>query len=135
MTEIENIQPRGLVDVRGFGFSHVTKATGGSQIYVSGQVSVDDHGQTVGQGDLSAQTRQVMENLRLALASVKASFADVVKLTVYIVDYEPSIRSEVMAVRNEYIDPNNAPASTLIGVSALAAPDYLIEIEAIAHVE
>ncbi len=135
MANIENIQPDGLVDVRGFGFSHVTKATGGSQVYISGQVSVDEFGRTVGAGDLGAQTRQVMENLQSALASVDATFADVVKINVYIVDYEPSIRGDVMAIRNEYIDPNNAPASTLVGVSALAAPDYLIEIEAIAHIE
>lgn len=135
MVKIENIQPDGLVDVRGFGFSHVTKVTGGSQVYISGQVSVDEFGRTVGEGDLPAQTRQVMENLQSALAAVDASFTDVVKISVYIVDYEPSIRGDVMAIRNEYIDPNNAPASTLIGVSALAAPDYLIEIEAIAHIE
>ena len=134
MVTIENIQPSGLVDVRGFGFSHVTKATGGTQIYISGQVAVDETGRTVGTGDLIAQTRQVMENLKLALAAVEASFSNVVKLTVYIVNYDPSKRGEVLAVRNEYIDPHNAPASTLVGVQALAAPDYLIEIEATAYI-
>ncbi len=134
MVKIDNIQPDELVDVRGFGFSHVTRATGGSQVYISGQVAVDDRGRTVGAGDLIAQTRQVMENLKHALASVEAGFSDVVKLTVYVVDYDPSRRGDVMAIRNEYIDANNAPASTLVGVQALAAPDYLIEIEAIAHI-
>jgi len=132
---IENIQPKGLVDVRGFGFSHVTKAAGGSQIYISGQVSVDAQGKTVGAGNLLVQTRQVLENLKLALEAVDATFANVVKLTVYVVDYDPATRGDVMAIRNEYIDPHNAPASTLIGVSALAAPDFLIEIEATAHIE
>ena len=135
MAAIENIQPSGLVDVRGFGFSHVTKATGGTQIYISGQVAVDETGKTVGTGDLIAQTRQVMENLKLALASADATFSNVVKLTVFIVDYDPSRRGEVMSVRNEYIDPHNAPASTLVGVQALAAPDYLIEIEATACID
>ena len=135
MVRIEHIQPDGLVDVRGFGFSQVTKVTGGSQIYISGQVAVDEHGSSVGKDDLQAQTRQVMENLKSALTYVNATFAHVVKMNVYIVDYDPSIRGIVMAVRNEYIDPNKAPASTLVGVSALAAPDYLIEIEAIAHID
>lgn len=135
MAEITHIQPEGLVDVRGFGFSHVTTARGGTQIYIAGQVAVDKLGQTVGVGNLLTQTRQVMENLRIALAAAGATFSDAVKLNVYIVDYDPARRAEVMAVRNEYIDPDNAPASTLVGVQALAAPDYLIEMEVTAIID
>lgn len=135
MKSIEHIQPPGLVDVRGFGFSHVTKVSGGTAVYIAGQVAVDEQGQSVGVGDLVEQTRQVMENLQTALSAAGAGFADVAKLNVYIVDYDPAKRGAVLAVRNEYIDPFNAPASTLVGVSALAAPDYLIEIEATAYLD
>lgn len=135
MSTITHLQPDGLVDVRGFGFSHVTVTSGSKIIHVSGQVSVDEQGQPVGIGDIKAQTRQVMNNLELALASAGANFTDVVKFGVFIVNYDPSVRGDIMAIRNEFVDPHDAPASTVIGVQALAAPEYLIEIEASAALD
>ena len=135
MPDIERIQPDGLVDVRPFGFTQVVTATGGKHVFISGQVSVDEQGTPVGIGDLVAQTHQVMKNLSAALASVSASFDNVVKLTVFIVNYQPAVRGEVLAVRNQYVSLDHSPASTLIGVQALASEEFLIEIEAVAVVE
>ncbi len=135
MAEIKRIQPEGLVDVRGFGFSQVVVARGGTHVHISGQVAVDAEGRTVGPGDLAAQTHQVMRNLGAALASVSATFDNVVRLGVFIVDYDPARRAQVLAVRNEYVDPAQVPASTLLGVQSLVSPDYLIEIEATAVID
>lgn len=126
------IKPEGLSNNP--AYTHVVAATGGTTVYISGQVAVDASGATVGAGDLEAQTRQVMENLKVALAAAGATFDDVVKITTYVVGYEPSMRPVIAGVRGAYLSGDNPPASTLVGVQALAAPEWLIEIEAIAVV-
>ncbi len=68
-------------------YTHVVVADAGKTVYISGQVALDANGQIVGQGDLRAQTRQVFENLRIGLVSVGATFADVIKMNTYIVNY------------------------------------------------
>ena len=128
---IERIQPAGLR--RPPTYTPVVRAVGGATVYISGQISVDIDGRVVGAGDFAEQTRQVFENLRLALASVGADFSNVVKMNTYIVDYTPDHREVLGTIRDELLD-GALPASTLIGVQALAAPEYLIEIEAIAVV-
>lgn len=95
---------------------------------------MDASGAIVGEGDLSAQTEQVFANLGIALAAAGATFADVVKLTTYVVDYTPAARPLVAAIRSRYF-PTLPPASTLVGISALALPGWLIEIEAIAMLD
>jgi len=126
------IKPEGLSNNP--AYTHVVASTGGTTIYISGQVAVDAAGATVGAGDLEAQTRQVMENLKVALAAAGATFDDVVKITTYVVGYEPSMRAVIAGVRGSYLSGDNPPASTLVGVQALAGPEWLIEIEAIAVV-
>ncbi|MDA0364483.1 MAG: RidA family protein [Chloroflexi bacterium] len=126
---LEHIQPDGLA--RPTGYTHVVRARGGSTVYVSGQISADADGKVVGEGDFAAQARQVFANLRAALASVGAGFEHVAKMTTYIVNYTPELRPALVAARSEVMG-DVAPASTLIGVQALAAPAYLIEVEVIA---
>lgn len=116
------------------GFSQVVVASGARTIYISGQVAMDAEGKLVGEGDLGAQTEQVMRNLGKALAAGGASFADVVKITTYVVDYKPEMRAVVGKARSPFFAGREPPASTLVGVSALALPGWLIEIEAIAVV-
>jgi enamine deaminase RidA (YjgF/YER057c/UK114 family) len=128
---IERVYPEGLR--RPPTYTPVVRAVGGAAVYVSGQVSVDESGAIVGAGDFAAQARQVFANLRLALAAVGADFGHVVKMTTYIVDYEPSQRDVLGAARSEAM-ADALPASTLIGVQALADPAYLLEIEAVAVV-
>jgi enamine deaminase RidA (YjgF/YER057c/UK114 family) len=109
----------------------VVTAGPGRHVFVAGQVALDANGQVVGKGDIVAQTRQVMENLRLALEAAGAGFADVVKVVNYITDVE--LFGQMAEVRKEFlVEP--FPVSTLVEVPALIFPDLLIEIEAIAVV-
>jgi enamine deaminase RidA (YjgF/YER057c/UK114 family) len=116
------------------GYTHVVRARGGTTIYIAGQVALDAGGVVVAPGDLGGQTRQVFLNLQTALAAADAGFQDIVKLNTYIVDYRPELRDVYRAVRNEFL-PADPPASTLVGVQALAQPEFLIEVEAIAVIE
>ncbi len=114
------------------GYTHVVVSGSGKTLYISGQVPVNDAGQIVGAGDLKAQTQQVYENLRYCLRFAGANFEDIVKMTTYVVNYKPSDIDIVREVRKGYLSKENPPASTLVGVQALAHPEYMIEIEAIA---
>mgnify|MGYP003345769068 CR=1 FL=1 len=113
-------------------FRSAVSVTGGTTIYISGQVSQDAAGNVVGEGNLLAQTRQVYRNLGIALSAAGATFADVVKLNVYVVGYQSEHRALLQSVREGHVSKDHPPASTLIGVQALARPEYLVEIEAIA---
>jgi enamine deaminase RidA (YjgF/YER057c/UK114 family) len=134
MSEIRRIQPPDLADSRPSGFTQVVATRGENLIFVSGQVAVDRHGRLVGRGDLGAQTHQVFRNLAAALQAASAGLEDVVKLTIYVVDYKSSDRARLLEVRRRYFAPENLPASTLVGVQSLAAEGFLIEVEAIAVV-
>jgi len=94
--------------------------------------SIDERGNVVGPGDLAAQAAQAMRNVGLALAAAGASYADVVKITTYVVDYKPEHRAVIGAARAPFFSGRPPPASTLLGVSALALSEWLVEIEAIA---
>jgi enamine deaminase RidA (YjgF/YER057c/UK114 family) len=86
----------------------------------------------VGAGDLATQTEQVMRNLGLALAAGGATYSDIVKTTMYVVNYKPEDRLVIGKARAPFFAGTAPPASTLVGVSSLAHPEWLIEIEAIA---
>ncbi|OWK45601.1 RidA family protein [Fimbriiglobus ruber] len=114
------------------GFTHVVAATGGKTVYVSGQVSVNEKAEVVGKGDFRAQVEYTFQNLQVALASAGATFGDVVKITYFVVDLKPELVSVIREVRRKYLAPDEPPASTLVGVTTLVVPDWLIEIELIA---
>ncbi len=130
MSELTHIRPDGLANNP--AYTQVVTAHGSRTVYISGQVSLDAEGNTVGAGNLGAQTAKVMANLEIALEAAGATFDDVAKITTYVVNYQPSDRAVIAAARAPYFTPGSPPASTLVGVAALAAPDWLIEIEAIA---
>jgi enamine deaminase RidA (YjgF/YER057c/UK114 family) len=132
MSELQYIQPDGHFVIP--SYTHVVLRSRPRTVYVSGQVASDHDGNTVGVGDYAAQTEQAYENLRAALAAAGATFADVTKMTVYVVGLTPDVRSEIGVIRAHFM-PANPPASTLVGVSALAMPDWLIEVEAIATLD
>jgi enamine deaminase RidA (YjgF/YER057c/UK114 family) len=117
------------------GFSQVVAASGRRTIYTAGQVSIDERGALVGAADLAAQTAQAMRNVGLALAAVGASYADIVKITTYVVNYKPEHRSIIGKARAPFFANGTPPASTLVGVAALALPEWIVEIEAIAVVD
>ena len=116
-------------------FSQVVAASGRRTIYTAGQVSIDERGALVGGDDLAAQTAQAMRNVGLALSAAGASYADIVKITTYVVNYEPEYRSIIGKARAPFFANGTPPASTLVGVTALALPEWIVEIEAIAVVD
>lgn len=132
MSTLEHPRAEGLF--QNPAYSHVVVASGTRIIYTAGQVSIDAHGALVGGGDLGAQTAQVMRNVGLALAAGGASYADVVKITTYVVNYKPEHRAVIGKARAAFFANGTPPASTLVGVAALAHPDWLVEIEAVAVV-
>lgn len=130
--QVEFINPPTLCPT--IGWTHVATVTGGKTIYISGQVSVNDKGEVVGKGDLKAQTVQVFENLKHALAAAGATFKHVVKSNLYVVGLKPEQVPIIREVRGRYFDANNPPVSTLVGVEKLVGPDWLIEVELVAVV-
>jgi reactive intermediate/imine deaminase len=126
-----SINPEGMAAPVGPYAHVVTVPPGGRLVYCAGAVALDTDGNVVAEGDIVGQTRQVMENLRLALAAGGATFDDVVKVTNYVVDVEDW--RKVLPVRAEYLK-EPYPASSFVEVSALIFPELLIEIEAVAVV-
>lgn len=131
--EKQYVNPAGLSTPR--GYTHVVTVSGGKTIYVAGQVALNEKGEIVGQGNLRAQATQVYENLKTALAAVGATPADVVKVNTYVVNLKAEDLPAIREIRSKYFPQQNPPASTLVGVTALAHPDFLIEVEAVAVVK
>ena len=109
------------------GYSHIVIATGQRLAFVAGQAALDEQFTIVGPGDLGAQTRKVMENLRYALDELGAGWTDVVKATVYTT--QPNAYAEIGEAMGEALGGAEPPAQVLIGVTGLALPELLIEIE------
>jgi len=124
------LKPEGIAP--GTGYTHVVVTSPGKLVFIAGQIARDKQGNLVGKGDLRAQTVQVFENLKAALGAAGATFNDVVKINWYVKDYKPESLTALREVRSMYVNKDNPPASTLIGVASLAQEDYLIEVEAIA---
>lgn len=129
---IERINPKSLYDSLSYGFSHATLQKGGQTLHLAGQVAWDAAGNVVGPGDLAAQTRQALANLKAVLADAGAAPADIVRLRTYVVDHSPDKLGPVLGQLPEFYDGALPAPNTFIGVQALALPDFLVEIEATA---
>ncbi len=111
-------------------YSQAIKVTGAQTIlFISGQVDYDDKGQPGHPGDFAAQARATFSALKAQVEAGGGTLANIVKLTTFLVDIRH--RAELAAIREEFFG-KRAPASTLVGVTALAMPGWLIEVEAIA---
>jgi 2-iminobutanoate/2-iminopropanoate deaminase len=122
------IQPQSLSDPRP-RYSQGILTDGGKVLFVAGQTASDKEGKVVGKGDIEAQTRQVFENLSAVLKEAGGTLDNLVMTTTYITDRK--YREGYNRVRmGQY--KVNAPTSTLVIVTGLASPDYLIEISGIA---
>jgi enamine deaminase RidA (YjgF/YER057c/UK114 family) len=127
------VNPAGLPEVP--IYRQVSVATGSRLVHVAGQVAVDADGTMVGEGDLAAQVEQCYLNVATALAEVGGSFDDVVKLTVYLVDWTPGkmpLFADGVARASATLGVTPLPPLTGIGVAALAEPGLLVEVEATA---
>lgn len=113
------------------GYSHVVTATG-TMVFVSGQIALDKDGKIVGAGDIRAQATQVLQNVKSALAAAGATFADVVKQNTYVVNLNAESLAAIREVRAQFFPAGDPPASTLVGVTALAMEGLLIEVEVVA---
>ena len=118
------------------GYSHVAKVNRGTLVYIAGQVSSDASGKLVGEGNFEAQVEQVFTNVKLALEAAGAAMADIVKLNTYLVaEVSQDDLPKMRAIRDRYLNKEKPPASTLVVVSRLARPGWLIEIEAVAAID
>ena len=118
------------------GYSHVAKVNKGTLVYIAGQVSSDASGKLVGEGNFEAQVEQVFKNVKLALEAAGATMADIVKLNTYLVaEVSQDDLPKMRAIRDRYLNKEKPPASTLVVVSRLARPGWLIEVEAVAAID
>lgn len=124
------LSPAGLA--RPTGYSHVVAASGGTTVYISGQVAFGTAGSVVGEGDHRQQAEQVFANLQLALAAAGAGFEHVVKVTYFVVGLSREVTLMLREVRSGYLSAERPPASTLVAVAGLVDPRLLIEVEAVA---
>ena len=113
-------------------YSQAAIAAGKRLIFLSGQCGLDIEGNTVGT-DIRSQTRQTFENIRLILASVGATLDDILHTDVFMVNVQRDLEG-YLEVRREYF-PQNPPPSTLVGVTCLVAPEYLVEVKAVAELD
>lgn len=129
MTKIRHLNPATVAKPP--GYTHVVEVTGpGRTVYIAGQLGLDSDNNLVGKpGDFRAQCTQAFQNLGHALASVGATFNDVVKINNYLTDIAHiGIFREV---RDTFLNTKAPPASTTIAIPALARPGALFEIEAV----
>ncbi|GGA00962.1 RidA family protein [Dyella caseinilytica] len=113
------------------GYSQLVEVTGGKLVFVAGQVALDKGGSLVGAGNFARQADQVFQNLRAAIESRGGTLKDIIKFTMFVTDITqlPALRE----VRDRHlVGVKNPPASTLVQVSGLFRPEFLIEIEAVA---
>ncbi len=123
----EIINPKTLFQAE--GFSHAVATTGTKTIYVSGQLPWDENFQLIGEDDLKKQTEKSLENIEHVLDEVGATWDHVVKLVIYTTKPEES--EIISTAKVKKLNGVEAPADSLIGVTALADSRCFVEIEAI----
>jgi enamine deaminase RidA (YjgF/YER057c/UK114 family) len=126
----EYINPNNLFPSLPHGFSQVVVAIGRKMVFISGQTAWNERKEIVGDSVLE-QARQAFRNLEKAMEAGGGTLKDVVALRIYVVDYQAECGTAVAIALREFFS-ENPPTSTWIGVSALADPEFLIEIEATA---
>src|ERR1051325_3781482 len=128
----EYLNPDSLFPSLPHGFSQVVVASGRKLVFISGQTAWDPRKNIVGGDNLLQQARQALGNVAAAMEAAGGLIKDIVALRIYIVNYQAESAGAVGKVLREFFSPANLPASTWVGVSALAVPEFLIEIEATA---
>ena len=131
----QHLNPVTLFPSLQHGFSQVVVAQGSRTVCLSGQTAWDANKQIIGGNDLGEQTRQALRNVQTAVEAAGGTLADVVSLRLYIVNPQPGDTGPAGAALREFFPADKPPASTWIGVTALAVADFLIEIEAVAVID
>jgi len=127
----EPVNPPSVFSSLDHGFSQAVAASGTRTLYLSGQVAWDAERRLVGH-DLEAQAMQAFANVQAVVEAAGGTVADVVSLRIYVVDYRPEKAPAVSRALRHFFTGDVKPASTWVGVAALADPGFLIEVEAIA---
>ena len=128
MSKVQFSNPKRLAQPP--GYSYVVETSGGRTVYFAGQLGVDENNKMVG-ADFRSQCARAFENLTVAIKAAGGGWSDVVKINNYVIDIETNI-AIFREVRDTFLNTKAPPASTTIGVPALARPGGLFEIEAIA---
>src|SRR4051812_18337072 len=100
--QTEFLKPEGVAAAN--GYTHVVTTGPGKLIYLSGQVALNPKGELVGKDDLPAQTEQVFQNMKAALAAAGATFSDVIKINWYVKDLKPEALPAVRRIRDKYVN-------------------------------
>lgn len=130
--KIIHINPKALYKNPAFSQIVMTQGTG-KTIYIGGQNSVNAKGEIIGKGNIELQTKQVMENIQIALESCGASYENLIKFNIYLVQGQ-NVFLAFQASKSYIGTAPHPPAITGVFVSGLANPDFLIEIDAIAFI-
>ena len=133
MAKKEYLNPDTMFPSQQFGFTQAITTEGGKFVHCAGQTAWDKEMNLIGEGDLGKQMERSLENVRLALEAGGATLDDVIRLKIYIVDYTPDYLDTIAKVLNAHF--KNPPANTLLGISALALPGFMVEIEATAVID
>jgi enamine deaminase RidA (YjgF/YER057c/UK114 family) len=128
----QQINPSSVFRSRDHGFPQAVATSGKTTLYVSGQTAWDADRRLVGGSDLAAQAKQAFANLRAVVQAGGGAVSDVVSLRIYVVNYTPDKSEAIGRAFREYFASDAAPATTWVGVAALADPGFLIEVEATA---
>jgi enamine deaminase RidA (YjgF/YER057c/UK114 family) len=132
MADIKIFNPAGLAKPPGT-YSHIARAKTQEVVFIAGQVPSDQSGATVGKGDFDKQCTQVYANIHAALRSVGADWANVVQFTSFLVREQDAAAFRAWRGREfPKMFPNGAPPNTLLIITRLADPDYLLEVQTIA---
>jgi enamine deaminase RidA (YjgF/YER057c/UK114 family) len=123
------INPSTLYSSTKFGFSHATRSDGRTWLHLAGQVAWDAEYNLVGTGDIRAQMRQSLQNLRVVLSAAGATAADVVRMHTYLVNHNADDLKYFAGCLREFYGDVPPAANTVIGVARLAMPEFLCEIE------
>ena len=110
-------------------YSNSVRTESGPLLFIAGQVALDADGKLVGEGDIRAQATQVLENIRNIVEANGGAMAEIAQVTVYVRDIDAF--NSISDIRESYF-PSDGPASAIVEVSALAWPEFLIEIAAVA---
>ena len=129
------INPPSLYNSVPFGFSHAAIQTGARTVHLAGQVAWDAECNVIGEGDLARQVEVALANLSAVLAEVGAGPEDLVRMRTYIVDNTPEKLGVVVGAINAFYAGAVPAPNTVVGVSGLALPNFLVEIEATAQLE
>jgi enamine deaminase RidA (YjgF/YER057c/UK114 family) len=128
----EPVNPESVFRSLDHGFSQGVLASGRRTLHVSGQTAWDAKRRIVGGSDLAAQARQAFANVRAVVEAAGGTMDDVVSLRIYVVGYRSEMAGAIGGALREAFPGSSKPASTWIGVTSLADPAFLVEVEATA---